>query len=168
MNMPQKFSQIFKGDCLCVYWVDKNYWVRCSYQQAIPAPLIQCLFHPRVTAVAPQRPGHSAKSAGGRLLVNMHIYPDPTKTEWADYAAVQAYCGEPVWKQAHRQLVREHSAMAVSACWATVDWCWHEERNKCVWANFHLKKQKKPNNWRWGMNGRTFSQNPRNWGKSQQ
>ena len=37
-------------------------------------------------------PGHFAKSAGGRL--NAHTL-DPTKPEWADYAAVHAYtyCG---------------------------------------------------------------------------
>ena len=35
--------------------------------------LIQCPFHPRVNAVACKRPpGHSAKSAGGRLHLNMH------------------------------------------------------------------------------------------------
>ena len=37
--------------------------------------LIRCPFNPRVTAVARknnQQPSHSAKSAGGRLHVNMH------------------------------------------------------------------------------------------------
>ena len=34
--------------------------------------LIQCPFHPRVTAVACKDPGHSAKSAGGRLRLNVH------------------------------------------------------------------------------------------------
>ena len=29
-------------------------------------------FHPRVTAVARKRPGHSAQSAGGRLRLNTH------------------------------------------------------------------------------------------------
>ena len=34
--------------------------------------------------------GHSAKSAGGRLHLNTHVYTlDPTNLEWADYAAVQ-------------------------------------------------------------------------------
>ena len=35
-------------------------------------------------------PGHSAKSAGGRLPQNMQHAFDPTKSEWADYAAVLA------------------------------------------------------------------------------
>ena len=33
---------------------------------------IRCPFHPRVTAVAGKRSGHSAKSAGGRLHLNAH------------------------------------------------------------------------------------------------
>ena len=37
-------------------------------------------------------PGRSAKSAGGRLHLDTHIL-DPSESEWADYAAVQAECG---------------------------------------------------------------------------
>ena len=33
-------------------------------------------------------PGHSAKSVGGRLHLNTPYTFDPTKLEWADYAAV--------------------------------------------------------------------------------
>ena len=33
---------------------------------------MRCLFLPRVTAVARKDPGHTAKSAGGRLHLNMH------------------------------------------------------------------------------------------------
>ena len=36
-------------------------------------------------------PGHSAKSAGDRLHLNVHT-PLPHRS-WADYAAVQAKCG---------------------------------------------------------------------------
>ena len=38
-------------------------------------------------------PGHSAKSAGGRLHLKDAYTLDPTKSEWAGYAAVKAYCG---------------------------------------------------------------------------
>ena len=54
------------------------------------------LFGVRSNPVLPQwhikDPGHSAKSTGGRLHLIMHEHPpfDPTKSEWADYAAVQA------------------------------------------------------------------------------
>ena len=54
------------------------------------------LFDVRATPVLPQwhvkDPGHSAKGAGGRLHLNTYTL-DPTKLEWADYAAVQAQCG---------------------------------------------------------------------------
>ena len=36
-------------------------------------------------------PGHSAKSAG--QVTPKHTPLDPSKSEWADYAAVQAECG---------------------------------------------------------------------------
>ena len=36
-------------------------------------------------------PGHSAKSAG--QVTPKHTSLDPSKSEWADYAAVQAECG---------------------------------------------------------------------------
>ena len=38
-------------------------------------------------------PGQSAKIAGGRLHLNHAYTLDPLKSEWADYAAVQAECG---------------------------------------------------------------------------
>ena len=38
-------------------------------------------------------PGHSAESADGRLHLKHAYTLDPTKSEWAGYAAVQAYCG---------------------------------------------------------------------------
>ena len=38
-------------------------------------------------------PGHSAKSAGGRLHLKHAYTLDPTKSEWDDYAAVQTKCG---------------------------------------------------------------------------
>ena len=40
-------------------------------------------------------PSHSAKSAGGKLYLNTRtpLRLDPMKLEWADYAVVQAYCG---------------------------------------------------------------------------
>ena len=47
-------------------------------------------------------------------VISKHAYIfDPTKSEWADYAAVLVW--EPIRKRAHTQLVREHSATVVSA-----------------------------------------------------
>ena len=46
-------------------------------------PLVRYPFHPRVTAVARKDPGHSAKSAGGRLQLNTHA-PYLCGFEWSD------------------------------------------------------------------------------------
>ena len=64
------------------------------------------------------------------------------KSEWADYAGVQAVW-EPIRKWAHMQLIREHSATVVSAYWATVDWSWPTEWIKCVELISISKKGKK-------------------------
>ena len=50
---------------------------------------------------------------------------------------------EPIWKWAHMQLVKENSAMVVSAHWATVDWSRHKEWKWRAWANLHFKREKK-------------------------
>ena len=45
------------------------------------------------------------------------------KSEWTDFAAVQAYCGTlSRHKLTHNLIVGEDSAKVVSARWATVDW----------------------------------------------
>ena len=52
--------------------------------------LIRCPFHPRITAVARKRP-LSFSQKGRWQVTPKHAYThDPTKSEWADYAAVQA------------------------------------------------------------------------------
>ena len=55
--------------------------------------LIRCPLHPRVTAVARKRPRPFCQKC--RLQVTpKHAYTlDPSKSECADYAAVQAECG---------------------------------------------------------------------------
>ena len=69
---------------------------------------------------------------------------------------------EPIRKRAHTQLVRELSVTVVSAFWATMEWSWPKEWNYSGRANLHFKKKK----CRRGMNGRTFSRNPRKRRKS--
>ena len=58
----------------------------------IPAGAAGECYSPEFTlctdAVARKRPGHSAKSAGGRLHLNHVLTLDPTKSEWADCAAI--------------------------------------------------------------------------------
>ena len=55
--------------------------------------LIRCPFHLHVTTVSRERPRSFCQKC--RLQVTAkHAYTlDPTKSEWADYAAVQAWCG---------------------------------------------------------------------------
>ena len=54
--------------------------------------LIRCPFHPRVTAVVRKRPRSFCQKCRWQVTPN-HTYTfDPTKSEWADYAAVQAEC----------------------------------------------------------------------------
>ena len=55
--------------------------------------LIRCLFHPRVITVAHKRPG-SFRQKCRQQVTPKHTYTlDPTKLKWADYAAIQALCG---------------------------------------------------------------------------
>ena len=53
--------------------------------------MLLCIGHstPHVTTVAHKGPQFSSYSAGDRLHLNAYTL-DPTKSEWADYAAVQA------------------------------------------------------------------------------
>ena len=52
--------------------------------------LIRCPFHPRFTAVARKRPRSFCQKCRWQVTPK-HAYTfDPTKSEWADYTAVQA------------------------------------------------------------------------------
>ena len=74
--------------------------VRRSNQQAIPVPLLQsqlcvltlirCLFHACITAVARKRPQSFCQLCKWQVTHKHANTLDPTKLEWADYAAVQA------------------------------------------------------------------------------
>ena len=67
-------------------------------------PLILCLFHPYVTAVAPKRPKLFCQKCWQQVTPK-HTYTfDQMKSEWADYA-VLVKCGDLSGKQFHTQLV---------------------------------------------------------------
>ena len=55
--------------------------------------VIQCLFHPCVTAVARKRPRSFCQKCRWQVPPKDAYTLDPMKLEWADYAAVQAWCG---------------------------------------------------------------------------
>ena len=52
-----------------------------------------CPFHPRVTAMARKRPRSFCKKCRWQVTPKHSYTLEPLKTEWADYAAVQAECG---------------------------------------------------------------------------
>ena len=84
------------------------------------------------TPVLPQwhvkDPGHSAKSAGGRLHLNMHTsWPNEVRVGWLCHCTGIVW--EPIRKQAHMQFIRKHSVTVVSAHWATIDWSWPKKWN---------------------------------------
>ena len=55
--------------------------------------LTLCPFHPRVTTVARKRPWSFCQNCRWQVT-SKHAYTlDPMKSEWANYAAVQAECG---------------------------------------------------------------------------
>ena len=55
--------------------------------------LIRCPFHPRVTAVAHKRPQSFCQKCRWQVTPKPEYTLVPSKSEWADYAAVQAKCG---------------------------------------------------------------------------
>ena len=59
--------------------------------------LIQCLFHPCVTAVARERPWSFCQKSRWQVTPKHAYTLDPMKLEWAD-SAVQAECGNLLGK----------------------------------------------------------------------
>ena len=55
--------------------------------------LIRCPSHPRVTAVARKRPRPFCQKCRWQVTPKHAYTLDPSKSEWADYSAVQAECG---------------------------------------------------------------------------
>ena len=53
--------------------------------------LIRCPFHPRVTIVARKRPRPFCQKCRWQITPKHAYILDRTKSEWADYASVQAY-----------------------------------------------------------------------------
>ena len=90
-------------------------------------------------------PGHSAKSEGGSLHLNML-----TPMTW------QSQNGLIMLLTRHSmETFQKMSSHTVCHCWATVDWSWPLEWNLCVHANLHFQKKRKAKH-RLVINGRTF------------
>ena len=54
--------------------------------------LTRCPFHPRVMTVARKRPRSFCQQCRWQVTPKHAYTLDPSKSEWADYAAVQAEC----------------------------------------------------------------------------
>ena len=55
--------------------------------------LTRCPLHPRVTAVARKRPRSFCEKRRWQIHLNTHTPLTQTQSEWADYAGIQAQCG---------------------------------------------------------------------------
>ena len=111
--------------------------------------LIRCVFHPRVTAVACKRPGHSAKSADGRLRLNTHI--PLTQQSQSGLTMPLSRCSVRTYQETSSH----------ATCQGTLG---HSRLSPLsqAQATLHLKKKKR----RRGLNCQTFSPNPHKRGKA--
>ena len=78
--------------CMFEFWQGRqeNFLLQ---SQLCVLTLILCLFHPCVTAVAHKRPWSFCKKCRWPVTPKHAYNLDPTKSEWAVYAAVQARSG---------------------------------------------------------------------------
>ena len=128
--------------------------------------LILCPFHPHVTATALKRPQSLCQKCKWRVTPKHACTLDPTKSEWADYFAVQAQCGN-LWGN---KLTCNSSGNTRPPLSQLAEPLWTDPGlesgiSVCKLIISTWKKKKK---YRQGMNAQTLSQNPCNWGKSYQ
>ena len=123
---------------------------------------IRCPFHPRVTAVARKRPRSFYQKCRWQVTPKQAYAYDPSKSEWADYAAVQTECGN----LSGNELTRN----SLGNTWT------QSQLSEPLWTDPGLKSEisvrelistkTKTKKRSWGMNCRTFYQNPRTRRKS--
>ena len=124
--------------------------------------LIQCPFHPRVTAVARKRPRSFCQKCRWQVTSKQAYTLDPSKSEWADYTAVQAKCGNLSGSELTRNSsgnTRSQSSYLAEPLWTNPGLKRGISLSELIST---LKKKKR----RRGTNCRTFSQNPRTQGKN--
>ena len=125
--------------------------------------LIRCTFHPRVTAVAHERPRSFCQKCRWQVTPKHAYTLDPAKSEWAEYAAVQAECGNLSGNELTRNLsgnIRPQSSQLAAPLWT------NPSINSGIIMGEPISTSKTKQKRRRGMNGRTFFQNPRKRGKS--
>ena len=82
--------------------------------------LIWYLFHPRVTTVACKRPWSFCKKCRWQVTPKYKYTLDPTELEWADYATVQAQCGNLSGNKLTRNLtgnIQPHLSQLTESLW---------------------------------------------------
>ena len=81
---------------------------------------IRCPFHPRVTTVARKRPRLFCQNYRWQVAPKHAYTLDPSKSEWADNAAVQAECGNLSGKELTRNSsgnTRSQSSQLAKPMW---------------------------------------------------
>ena len=123
-----------------------------SYSVSVP---------PRDTAVACKRPRSFCKQCRWQATPKHAYTLDPTKSEWADYAAVQAQCGIlPGNELAHMSAnIWPQSSRLAEPLWTDPNTKSGISVREPISNSEYIKRRR-------GVNGRTFSQSPRNRGKS--
>ena len=91
-----------------------------SPESSLCADSYRCPFHPRISAVARKRPRSFCQKCR-RQVTPKHAYTlEPTKSEWADYAAVQAKCVNLSGNELTRNLsgnIRPQSSQLAEPLW---------------------------------------------------
>ena len=117
-----------------------------------------------VIAVACKRPWSFCQKCRWQVMPKHAHTLDPTKSEWAEYAAVQAQCGN---LSSGNKLTRNLSGnIQPQSSQLTDPLCTDPGIKSGIGVCKLVSTSKKKKRCSWGMNGRTFSQNPRQRGKS--
>ena len=121
--------------------------------------LIRCSFHACVTAVARKRTRSFCQKCRWQVTPKHAHTPDPTKSEWTDYATVQVLCGN----LSGNKLTCKSSGNTQLQSSQLTEPLWIDPGLKSwivVRELISTLKKKKKKECRWGMNCWTFSQNP--------
>ena len=128
----------------------------CADSYSVSVPLT-----PHVTTVARKRPRPFYRKRLWQVTPKHAYTLGPTKSEWADYAAVQAYCGSlsgnEITHNSSRNTQPQSSQLAEPL---------RTDPGPKSGISLRELKRKKKKRRRRGLNGRTISQNPRKRGKS--
>ena len=132
--------------------------------------LTWCPFHPPATEVARKRPQSLCQKRRWQITTKHAYTLDPTKSEWSDYATVQAKCGNLSGNELTRNLygnIRPQSSQLAEPQWTDPGIkSGISVRDLISTSRKEKKKEGKKKKRKRRVNGRTFSENPRKRGKS--